>query len=239
MENLSGKTALVTGGSRGIGKAVAKAMAAEGVKVGLMGRNEELLKAVKEEIERDGGLCAIAAADVAKQDEVEAAVNSIRDQLGNYDILINSAGIASFGNVLEMPADKWEEIVKVNVFGLMYVTRAVLPDLIDKNGGDVINISSTSGLRANAGTSAYAASKFAVMGLSEAILMEVRKHNVRVTAFAPSTVATDMAMKDLKITDGNPEKVLQAEDIAEMIVVQLKLNKRAFVKNLSIWSTNP
>ncbi|HEY4618418.1 MAG TPA: SDR family NAD(P)-dependent oxidoreductase, partial [Flavobacterium sp.] len=94
------------------------------------------------------------------------------------------------------------------------------------------------GLSGNALTSAYSASKFAVLGLTESLMQEVRKHNIRVTALTPSTVATEMA-KDLNLTDGNPDKVMQAEDMAELIIAQLKLNRRVFIKNSSIWSTNP
>jgi 3-oxoacyl-[acyl-carrier protein] reductase len=93
-------------------------------------------------------------------------------------------------------------------------------------------------LRGAAATSAYSASKFAVIGLTESLMQEVRKHNIRVTALTPSTVATDMA-KDLNLTDGNPDKVMQPEDVAELIVAQLKLNKRVFIKDSGIWSTNP
>jgi 3-oxoacyl-[acyl-carrier protein] reductase len=110
--------------------------------------------------------------------------------------------------------------------------------MIDRQTGDIINISSTAGLNGNAMTSAYSASKFAVLGLTDSLMQEVRKHNIRVTALIPSTVATEMA-KDLKLTDGNPEKVMQAEDMAELIIAQLKLNRRVFIKNSSIWSTNP
>jgi 3-oxoacyl-[acyl-carrier protein] reductase len=110
--------------------------------------------------------------------------------------------------------------------------------MIERQTGDIINISSTAGLSGNALTSAYSASKFAVLGLTESLMQEVRKHNIRVTALTPSTVATDMA-KELNLTDGNPEKVMQSEDVAELIIAQLKLNRRVFIKNSSIWSTNP
>ena len=113
----------------------------------------------------------------------------------------------------------------------------LLPSMIEQQSGDIINISSTAGKGAPV-TSAYSASKFGVLGLTESLAMEVRKHNIRVTALTPSTVATDMAV-DLGLTDGNPDKVMQAEDIAEFIVAQLKLNKRTFIKSAGLWSTNP
>ena len=110
--------------------------------------------------------------------------------------------------------------------------------MIEQQSGDIINISSTAGQKGAPVTSAYSASKFGVLGLTESLAMEVRKHNIRVTALTPSTVATDMAV-DLGLTDGNPDKVMQAEDIAEFIVAHLKLNKRTFIKSAGLWSTNP
>jgi len=110
--------------------------------------------------------------------------------------------------------------------------------MIEKQGGDIINISSTAGKNGAAVTSAYSASKFALIGLSESLMQEVRKHNIRVSTLTPSTVASDLS-KELKLTDGNPEKVMQPEDLAELIVAQLKLNRRVFLKEAGLWSTNP
>ncbi len=132
----------------------------------------------------------------------------------------------------------WEDIIKTNVLGMYYVTKEVLPLLIEKNEGDIINISSTAGLSGNATTSAYSASKFAVIGLSQSLMKEVRKNNIRVNTLTPSTIATDMSF-ELGITDGNAEKVLQPEDFAELIVASLKLPRRAMMANASLWSTNP
>ncbi|MGX5817360.1 3-ketoacyl-ACP reductase [Chitinophaga lutea] len=239
MEQLKGKTALVTGGSKGIGKALALALAAEGVNVGITGRNEQALEAVAKEIAATGVKAAWASADVKDYAGVEAAVQKITGQLGPIDILINNAGIAAFGAFADMPVSQWEEIIRVNVLGMYYVTKAVIPAMIERQSGDVINISSTAGLRGAANTSAYSASKFAVLGMTESLMMEVRKHNIRVSALTPSTVATDMSVSDLKITDGNPDKVLQPDDIAELLIAHLKLKSRALIKSVSIWSTNP
>lgn len=122
--------------------------------------------------------------------------------------------------------------------GIYNVTHQVLPGMIARNTGDIINVSSTAGLRGNANTTAYTASKFAVAGFSEALMMEVRKHNIRVSALMPSTIASEMSLS-LNLTDGNPERVLQPEDFAELVVAQLKLNRRALLKSASLWSTNP
>jgi len=142
------------------------------------------------------------------------------------------------GKFLELEPSVWENQVKVNLFGVYYVTRAVLPQMIERKTGDIINISSTAGLKGNPMTSAYSASKFGVMGLTESLMQEVRKHNIRVTALAPSTVVTELA-KSASLIDNNEERLMHPEDLAELIVDQLKLNRRVFVKDASIWSTNP
>jgi 3-oxoacyl-[acyl-carrier protein] reductase len=238
MESLKGKVALITGAGRGIGKAIAIALAHEGVHIGLTARSEEGVKAVAAEIAASGVKASYATADISNRAEVEAAVAKIQSELGNIDILINNAGIASFGNFLELEPEVWEEQIRVNLFGVYYVTRAVLPQMIERKTGDIVNISSTAGKSGSAVTSAYAASKFGVFGLSESLMQEVRKHNIRVTALAPSTVLTDLAYKS-NLIKGDPERVMHPEDFAELIVAQLKLNRRVFVKEASIFSTNP
>ncbi|WP_442589364.1 3-ketoacyl-ACP reductase [Pedobacter sp. AW31-3R] len=238
MESLKGKTALITGAGKGIGRALAIALASEGVNLGLIARTAVDLKNLAEELSSSGVKTAIATADVSSMDSVNTAIAEIKEELGVIDILINNAGTGSFGTFMELEPSRWEEIVKVNLFGVYYVTRAVLPEMIERKTGDIVNISSSAGQRGAAVTSAYSASKFGLIGLSESLMQEVRKHNIRVTTLTPSTIATDMA-KDLKLTDGNPERVMQPEDFAEFIVSQLKLNRRVFVKEAGLWSTNP
>ena len=238
MESLKGKNALITGAGKGLGRAIAIALAQEGVNVGLVGRTASDLEHLAEELKTLDIRTAMATADVSSIDAVNAAVTKIKNELGVIDILINNAGIGSFGSFMELEPAKWEEIVKVNLFGVYYVTRAVLPEMIERETGDIVNVSSTAGQRGAAVTSAYSASKFGLMGLSESLMQEVRKHNIRVTTLTPSTVATDMS-KSLKLTDGNPDKVMQPEDFAELVVSQLKLNRRVFVKEAGLWSTNP
>ncbi|KVV15582.1 3-ketoacyl-ACP reductase [Flavobacterium sp. TAB 87] len=238
MIDLKNKNALITGAGKGIGKATALALAKEGVNIILIARTQADLNEVAEEIKSFGVKTFAVTADVSDMESVNSAVAKALDAFDTIDILINNAGIAGFGKFLEMEPKAWEKIIQVNLMGTYYVTRAVLPNMIERQTGDIINISSTAGQKGNALTSAYSASKFAVLGLTEALMQEVRKHNIRVTALTPSTAATDMAI-DLKLTDGNPEKVMQAEDIAELIVLQLKLNRRVFIKESGIWSTNP
>jgi 3-oxoacyl-[acyl-carrier protein] reductase len=238
MTDLKNKNALITGAGKGIGKAIAIALAKEGVNVILVSRTQTDVDQLAIETSNLGVKSLALSADVSDINSINKAVEKALAEFKTIDILINNAGIASFGKFLELEPEAWEKIIQVNLMGTYYATRAVIPNMIERQTGDIINISSTAGLNGNALTSAYSASKFAVLGLTDSLMQEMRKHNIRVTALTPSTVATDMA-KDLNLTDGNPEKVMQSEDIAELIIAQLKLNSRVFIKNSSIWSTNP
>ncbi|MEB1805875.1 MAG: 3-ketoacyl-ACP reductase [Bacillaceae bacterium] len=238
MNSLSGKNALITGAGRGIGRAIAIALAKEGVNVGLLGLNMSNLEKLTSELESYGVTISAATADVANLEAVEHAVEHIQSDLGSIDILINNAGVAKFGGFLDLTPEEWENIIRVNLMGVYHVTRAVLPQMIERKSGDIVNIASTAGQKGAPVTSAYSASKFAVMGLTESLMLEVRKHNIRVTALTPSTVVTDLAVESNLIT-GNPENVMHPEDLAEMLVAGLKLHPRVFVKSAGLWSTNP
>lgn len=238
-QSLKGKVAFVTGAGKGIGKAIAIALANEGVNIGLLARTEADLKEVASEVKGLGVQAAYAAVDISSQEETEQAINKLTDELGTVDILINNAGIGKFETLLEMDPQEWKKIIDVNLMGPYYVTRAVLPQLIEKNSGDIINISSTNGLNGAATSSAYSASKFGLIGLTESLAQEVRRNNIRVTALTPSTVATELAIKTNLIAENNDEKYMQPEDIAEFIVSQLKLHPRIYVKTASLLATNP
>lgn len=238
MSSLNGKTALITGAGRGIGRAIAIALAKEGINLGLIGLNMSNLEKVAAELAQFDVKVSAATADVTDLESVTHAVEHIKSDLGPIDILINNAGIAKFGGFLDLSPEEWEKIIQVNLMGVYNVTRAVLPGMIERKSGDIINISSSAGQKGAPVTSAYSASKFAVLGLTESLMLEVRKHNIRVTALTPSTVVTDLAI-DTNLVSGNEENVMHPEDLAELIVASLKLNPRVFVKTAGLWSTNP
>ena len=238
MQNIQGKVALITGGGRGIGRATAIALAKEGVHVGLVGRSIDNLQKVADELAAYDINVAIAAGDVANLDSITSAVEWIRNELGPIDILVNNAGIAKFGGFMDLEPEEWTNILDVNVKGVYYTTRAVLPEMKERNTGDIINISSSAGQRGAPVTSAYSASKAAVIGLSESLMLEVRKHNIRVVTMMPSTVATEMAV-ELNLTDGTNDGVMKPEDLADLIVAGLKLDQRVVLKTAGLWSTNP
>jgi len=236
--SINGKKAIITGAGKGIGRSTALALAKEGVALGLIARTEADLQNVAEEAKAEGVQVSIATADVSKNEEVIAAVEHVTDELGSVDILINNAGIAKFGGFLELDVADWERIIQVNLLGMYYVTRAVLPKMIAQESGDIINVSSTAGEKGGPVTSAYSASKFGVLGLTESLAMEARKHNIRVSALTPSTVVTDLAINE-GLVSGEEENVLQPDDMAELMIAQLKLNKRVFLKTAGLWTTNP
>jgi len=239
MTDLKNRKAIITGGGRGLGKATALAFAKEGIDVAITGRNEAVLKETVSELKAFGVNAIYAVFDVSNYEEVQASIKSIIETLGSIDILVNNAGIAAFGSLNDMEVSQWSQIIQTNVMGMYYVTKEVLPHLIAKNEGDIINVSSTAGLNGNATTSAYSASKFAVIGMSQSLMKEVRKNNIRVCTLTPSTIASDMSINLGIASKDSEDSVLQPEDFAELIVSGLKLPRRAMMANASLWSTNP
>lgn len=238
-QSINGKVAFITGAGRGIGRAVAEALAKEGVAVGLLARTAAQIEEVANEINANGGKAAFAAADVTNQQEVESAIETLTTQLGKADILINNAGMGGFGKLVEQDSETWLKIVDTGIKGTYFVTHAVLPQMIEKNEGDIINISSTNGLNGAATSTAYSAAKFGIIGLTESLAQEVRRNNIRVTALAPSTVVTELARNSGLIDEAKEERMMHPEDLAEVIVHQLTLPNRIYVKQATILGTNP
>lgn len=239
MQQLQGKTAIITGAGKGIGRKTAFDLAKEGVNLGLVARSGGELEALCKELSSSYGIRAeYATADLSVQAEAESAAELLVEKLGQVDILINNAGIAQFGTLLEMDPNDWERVIRVNLMGTYYMTRKILPAILKQNEGSIINVASTAGEKGFATGSAYCASKFAIMGLTESLMQEVRKSNIRVTAITPSTVATDLAVNaGLKL--GDEDRMMQPEDVSELILSILKLPQRVFIKTSGIWTTNP
>ncbi|MCR8634775.1 3-ketoacyl-ACP reductase [Paenibacillus radicis (ex Xue et al. 2023)] len=237
--DLQHKTAIITGAGKGIGKAAAIALAKEGVHLGLVARSSADLESLQASLTDSYGIKVYyASADISNKTEVDQAIQTLIEKLGSVDILLNNAGTAQFGLLVDMEPEQWERIIQTNLMGTYYVTRAALPTMLKQNGGTIINIASTAGERGFATGSAYCASKFAVLGLTEALMQEVRKSNIRVTALTPSTVNTELAVNaGLKI--GDEDRMMQSEDVAELILATLKLPQRVFIKTAGIWTTNP
>ncbi|SFA95566.1 3-oxoacyl-[acyl-carrier protein] reductase [Lentibacillus halodurans] len=237
-QDIQGKIAYITGAGSGIGRATALELAKEGVHVGLIARTESKLKIVAGEAEAKGVAAKYAVCDIADMEETSQAIDKLQQGLGSADIIINNAGIGRHGNFLEIDPKDWKRTVEVNVFGTYHVTRAVLPQMIEKNQGDIMNISSSNGLKGTAGSTSYSASKFALQGMMEALMQEVRRHNIRVSTLNPSMVATEMVFGDSP-DKNDQEKFMQPEDLAEYMISQLKLHQRIFIKQSLQWATNP
>lgn len=232
MQDLSGKTALITGGSKGIGLKTAEALAREGVNVAITARNEDTLKEALQTLNQYKVSTIAVRGDVSNKIEADEIVSSVIEEFGKIDILINNAGIMGGGSFFDDNEDMFRQMIDVNVFGMYYMMKAALPHMQDKQSGDVVNIASVSGLRASATSALYSASKHAVIGLTEGVMREVRKDNIRVSYLTPSAVLTREPNLD-------PETMTHPEDIADIIVNNLKIHPRTFVKNSEMWATNP
>lgn len=233
------KTAIITGAGKGIGKAIAEALAKEGVQLGLLARTASDLEQLKTELTSTYDIKVFTAtADIGNSEEARQAVASLAASLGRVDILINNAGIGSFGKMVDMDPAEWEQILRVNLMGTYYVTHELLPGMIAQESGDIINIASTAGERGFATGSAYCASKFAVLGMTESLMQEVRKFNIRVTALTPSTVNTPLAV-NAGLPIGEEDRMMQPEDLAELVVAALKLPSRVLLKSAGLWTNNP
>lgn len=207
-ESLSGRTAVVTGASRGIGAAVARRLAAEGVRVGLLSRSGDALGL-------DGALGI--ACDVRDAPAVDAAVAAVADRFGGVDVLVVNAGVGTYGPFLDLPRDDLEEMVDVNVKGALYAVRAALPHLLRSPAADVVMVASEAGRRGFPGEAVYCATKFAQVGFMRAMDGELRERGVRCTTLCPGGVATDFAMGRGR-TEGSTEGMMTADEIADLAV---------------------
>lgn len=235
MQSLKGKNAIITGGSRGIGFHTALNLANEGVNVAIMGRDEKALEEAKAEIAKTGVEVIAVSADVSDEAGVQTAVKEVNEKFDSIDILINNAGMMGSGPFLESRTEDFEKMMQVNVFGMYHMLQAVLPGMVEQKSGDVVNIASVSGLRSGPGGSLYSATKFAVIGMTEGLLKEMRPHNIRVSYLTPSAVNTSL-IGNTKLQE---DTMTQPEDIADIIVNNLKIHPRTLVKNTEMWATNP
>jgi len=188
-----GKVALVTGGTRGIGRAIAAAFSSLGVEVAITGRDAARAAEAAQELSREAPLAVKSVAmDVADREAVDSAVKALIQDRGRIDILVNNAGITRDNLLLRMKPDEWESVIATNLNGLYYCSQAVLRPMIRQRGGRIINMSSVVGLTGNAGQVNYAASKAAILGFTKALAREVASRQITVNAIAPGYIETDM-----------------------------------------------
>jgi 3-oxoacyl-[acyl-carrier protein] reductase len=231
-------TALVTGATQGIGRATAFALGRAGYRVGVCARTpagvDELVGALKKE----GVEAAGARADVGDPSEAGPAVDRIVSALGEIGVLVNNAGLFIGRPFEEITVEEWNAVMATNVRSLFLMTRAVLPAMRRRREGSIVNVASLAGRNGFVGGTAYVASKHAVLGFSRALMLEVRKDNVRVIAICPGSVDTAM-IRDQPMLRTDPARILHPEDVADTIVSTLRLPARAMVSELDIRPTNP
>jgi NAD(P)-dependent dehydrogenase (short-subunit alcohol dehydrogenase family) len=197
---LKGKNALITGASKGIGRAIALAYASEGANLAITGRAEDELRSLQEEATKQGVKCAVIAADLADDQSPHRIYSTAREQLGTIDILVNNAGIGSSANpkpVVEYDDEFWELMLKVNLTAPYKLTKAVLPEMLANQYGRIVNIASINGKVGSFHGAAYAASKHGLLGLTRTLAMEVVKNGITVNAICPGPVHT--LVNDLRI----------------------------------------
>jgi len=231
--DINGAVALVTGGSEGIGCGIAEALKNEGAAVTITGRNEEKLKTAAEALGVEG-----MAGDVGIETHAVETVSSVIEKHGRLDILVNNAGYGVFKPLVEMTLEEIEGVYRTNVFGAFLMAREAARQFIKQQSGELINISSTSGLKGGKNSTAYSSSKFALRGMTDCWRDELRRHNVRVMLVNPSEVQTEFFTK-VGRQQQLSEKKLRSREIADAIVGALKVDNRGFIPEFSVFATNP
>ena len=244
MASLTGKIAIVTGASSGIGEATALALAAEGAKVALVARRADRLEALTKRIQASGGEALALVADISDDTQAHDIVHKTQAVWGKVDILINNAGVMLLGAIDGADTEDWRRMINTNVLGLMYATHAALPIMKEQQQGHIVNISSVAGRVANAGSGVYNASKWAVGAFSESLRKEVYKDNIRVTIIEPGLVATELpqhitnpAAKEVAKNFYGSVTNLESEDIAAAIIYALSQPARVNVNEILIRPT--
>jgi len=214
-KKLAKQTALITGAGSGLGAVIARALAAEGAHCVLAGRQPEPLRSVAAEIESARGVARVISADVRDEAQVEALIARTVAEFGGVDILVNNAGVFHVAPLMETTTALWDETIAVNLRGAFLLCRAVWPHMIRRGGGQVVNVSSVSGVQGYADEAAYCASKFGLNGLTAALALEGKPHNIRVFVVCPGAV--DTPMWDGLAAPAVARRMLKPEPVAELV----------------------
>ena len=229
---LDGKVVVVTGGNRGIGRAIVDVLSSEGAAVALTARQGADAERAAREV---GGKARGYPCDVRQEDQVARLFERVGKELGGADVLVNNAGIGIFGPLVEMKPEDWRAVIETNLSGVFYCCRAAIPQMRHKGGGYIFNISSLAGKNAFPNGTAYNASKFGLNGLSEALMQEVRYDNIRVSYLMPGSVATEFGRGSTEKSDW----ALQPADVAEVVVDLLRSPARALYSRVEMRPSKP
>ena len=232
--NIAKARVLVTGGSSGIGKATALALAEQGARVAICGRTRAAVDQAAGEI----GATPFVA-DVSRESDVVGLIPDVVKALGGYDVLINNAGFGRFAALVDTTEADMRAVWETNVLGATLVARESAKHFIKQSSGNIINVASTSGLHGGANASAYSSSKFALASLTQCWRAELRKHNIRVMQVNPSEVLTDFRHRARGEAPADNSSKLRGSDIAAAIVCMLSQDDRSLVTEMTVWATNP
>jgi 3-oxoacyl-[acyl-carrier protein] reductase len=234
---LDGKVALVTGGSRGIGRSIAAALLAGGARVAISGRSAPALKEAETVLAKGeaAGRLLTVQGDVASEQDATKLINQAVERFGGLDILINNAGIGRFANIAEMSTELWHDVINTNVTGVFFCTRAALPHLKQRGGGYIINISSLASKNAFAGGGAYCASKAALNSFTETLMLETRHDNIRVSDVLPGSVQTEFNNN----TTAGADWKLSPDDVARAVVDLLEHPQRSLPSRVELRPSKP
>jgi 3-oxoacyl-[acyl-carrier protein] reductase len=227
---LAQSVAVVTGGSRGIGRAIALRLASLGAGVAICGRDQAALSSTAQEIGKSGVRVHAQIADVTRAADITDLVSKTEAALGCISILVNNAGIGLFGPAHEKSEEEWDRVVNTNLKSVFLVSRAVAPSMIRRGSGDIINISSLAGKNAFAGGGIYCASKWGVQGLSACMAEDLRSHGIRVSVICPGSVATEFSGRGAK----DASKVLTAEDVAHAVAMVVTQGPQSFISEVHL-----
>ncbi len=231
---LAGQVAVVTGGGRGIGTAIAERLATMGAMTVISGRNMSQLRKTAETIRSRGGKCEPQECDVTELALVEGFAKRVLQSEGKVDILVNNAGVGGFGGPLhKLPPDQWDAILNTNLRGVYYCMRAFAPAMIERQAGHVVNISSIASKNALPNGAAYAASKWGLNGLSYSVAEELRGYNIRVSVVCPGSTDTELSPHAGK----DPKKMLQPADVAQVVAMLVTQAPQSFVSEIVLRPT--
>jgi 3-oxoacyl-[acyl-carrier protein] reductase len=233
---VAARAALVTGGTRGIGRAIALALAEEGYRVAISGRTADSVRGALESLAKSGRPVAGFPADARREEDQKKLIDFVEGEFGRLDVLVNNAGIGGFERVDEMAPERFREVLETNLFGAFYAIHYAAPLMKKGGGGFIVNIASLASVNAFGGGAAYNASKFGLLGLSDAAMLDLRHDGIRIASILPGSVATEFSH-----SHGSKETswMLSSDDVARAVCDLVRYPDRAIPSRLDLRPSRP